>query len=132
MGQFSSGVFIVKVTIQVQSLFTECNFLVKDKENYTLEYPFQHMPGSLPGQSLKMNSSQPELNDNWTKISYKRGRPTQKGTEREAKHAKESEPRKANTGSTKLPLPPATQLYWKRKVMTNRRKLVLGTRQNLL
>jgi hypothetical protein len=38
-----------------------------------------------------MNSSQPELNDNWTKVSYKRGRSTQEGTDREAKHAKESE-----------------------------------------
>jgi hypothetical protein len=35
--------------------------------------------------------SQPELNDNWTKVSYKRDRPTQEATEREAKHAKESE-----------------------------------------
>jgi hypothetical protein len=25
------------------------------------------MPGSLPGQPQKINSSQPELNDNWTK-----------------------------------------------------------------
>jgi hypothetical protein len=38
-----------------------------------------------------MNSSQPELNDNWTKVSYERGRSTQEGNEREAKHAKESE-----------------------------------------
>jgi hypothetical protein len=39
-----------------------------------------------------MNSSQPELNnDSWTKVSYKRRRSTQEGTEREAKHAKESE-----------------------------------------
>jgi hypothetical protein len=38
-----------------------------------------------------MNYSQPELNDNWTKVSYKRGRSTQQGTEREAKHAKQSE-----------------------------------------
>jgi hypothetical protein len=49
------------------------------------------MPGSSPGQSQKMNSSQPELNDSWTKVSYKRGRSTLEGTEREAKHAKESE-----------------------------------------
>jgi hypothetical protein len=45
------------------------------------------MPGSLPGQSQKINSSQPEFNDNWTKVSYKRGRPTQEGTEREAKQS---------------------------------------------
>jgi hypothetical protein len=38
-----------------------------------------------------MNSSQPELNDNWTKLSYKRGRSTQEGTERGAKHATENE-----------------------------------------
>jgi hypothetical protein len=38
-----------------------------------------------------MNSSQPELNGNWTKVSYKRGSSTQEGTEREAKHAKERE-----------------------------------------
>jgi hypothetical protein len=49
------------------------------------------MPGSLPGQSQKMNSSQPELNDNWTKVSYKRGRSTQEGTKSVAKHTKESE-----------------------------------------
>jgi hypothetical protein len=49
------------------------------------------MPGSLPGQSQKINSSQPELNDNWTKVLYKRGRSTQEGTKREAKFAKESE-----------------------------------------
>jgi hypothetical protein len=48
-----------------------------DTENYTLEYLFQHMPGSLPAQSQQMYSSQanafpsqPELN-NWTKVSYK-------------------------------------------------------------
>jgi hypothetical protein len=49
------------------------------------------MPDSLPGQSQKMNSSQPVLKDNWTKVTYKRGRSTQEGTEREAKHAKENE-----------------------------------------
>jgi hypothetical protein len=38
-----------------------------------------------------MYSSQPELNNNWTKLSYKRGRSTQEETEREAKLAKESE-----------------------------------------
>jgi hypothetical protein len=48
------------------------------------------MPGSLPGKSQKMNFSQPELNDNWTKYHTKE-RSTQEGTERGAKHAKESE-----------------------------------------
>jgi hypothetical protein len=48
------------------------------------------MPGSLPAQSQKMNSSQPELN-NGTKVSYKRGRSTQEETEGEAKHTKDSE-----------------------------------------
>jgi hypothetical protein len=62
-----------------------------------------------------MYSSQPELNDNWTKVSYKRGRSTQKETEREAKHNQ----KKANTGSTKLKSPIATQLYWKGEVKTN-------------
>jgi hypothetical protein len=49
------------------------------------------MPGSLPGQSQQMNSSQPELNDNWTKVSQKRGRSTKEETEIEAKHTKEHE-----------------------------------------
>jgi hypothetical protein len=49
------------------------------------------MPGGLPAHSQKINSSQPELNNNWTKVSYKRGRSTQEETEREAKHAKESQ-----------------------------------------
>jgi hypothetical protein len=38
-----------------------------------------------------MNSSLQELNDSWTKISYKRCRSTQEGTKRKNKHAKESE-----------------------------------------
>jgi hypothetical protein len=41
-------------------------------------------------------------------------------------------PKKANTGSTKLPLPTAKQFYWKKKVKTNSRKPVLTTRQNFL
>jgi hypothetical protein len=49
------------------------------------------MPGSLPGNSQKNNFSKPELNDNWTKVSYKRGRSTQEETEREALLAKESQ-----------------------------------------
>jgi hypothetical protein len=85
------------------------------------------MPDSLPGQSQKMNYSQPELNDNWTKVAYKRGRSTQQGTEKEAKHAKQSE-------------------YWLNQTSTsnrytalldeesedNSRKPVLRTRQYLL
>jgi hypothetical protein len=47
------------------------------------------------------------------------------GTDKEAKHAKQSE-----HWLNKL-LPTATQLYWKRK-MKNSRKLVMRTRQNLL
>jgi hypothetical protein len=35
---------------------------------------------------------------------------------------KPNTPKKANTGSTKLPLPVATQLYWKRKVKTLQQK----------
>jgi hypothetical protein len=56
-------------------------FPSEDAENYTLEYLFHHMPGSLPAQSQQMYSSQqsqyhiqanafqfqPELN-NWTKV----------------------------------------------------------------
>jgi hypothetical protein len=62
----------------------------EDAENYTLEYFFEHMPGSLPAQSQQMYSSQPsqqsqyhtqanafpsqpELNNNWTKVSHKQG-----------------------------------------------------------
>jgi hypothetical protein len=44
------------------------------------------MPGALPGKSQKMYSTQQELNDNWTKVSYKRGR-----SKRIKKEAKESE-----------------------------------------
>jgi hypothetical protein len=54
-----------------------------------------------------MYSSQQEFNNNWTKVSYKRRRPTQEETEREAQHT----PKKAKTGSTKLPFPIVTQLY---------------------
>jgi hypothetical protein len=34
--------------------------------------------------------SQPELNNNWTKVSYKQGSSTQDETKREPKHTKES------------------------------------------
>jgi hypothetical protein len=57
-----------------------------------------------------MYSSQPELNNNQTKISYKR----------EDQHKKVKEKpntlNKVNTVSTKLPLPVTTQLYKQRKV----------------
>jgi hypothetical protein len=76
----------VKVTVQVSSDFT-VRFHIKDTENYTLKYSFQHMPG----QSQKMYSSQPELNDNWTKVSNKRSRSTQEEPEIKAKHAKQNE-----------------------------------------
>jgi hypothetical protein len=46
---------------------------------------------SFPAQSQKMFSSQSELNNHWTKVSKKRGRPTQEETERNAEQAKESE-----------------------------------------
>jgi hypothetical protein len=39
----------------------------------------------------KIISSQIELDYNWTKVSYKRGRSTQEEPEREAEHTKESE-----------------------------------------
>jgi hypothetical protein len=71
----------------------------EDAENYNLEYSFHHMPGSLPAQPQQIYSSQPELNDNWTKVSYKRRRLTQEETEREAKHTKERDHR-LNESST--------------------------------
>jgi hypothetical protein len=40
--------------------------------------------------------------------------------------------KRANTGSTRLSLPIATQLYQKRKVKTNNTKPVLRKCQNLL
>jgi hypothetical protein len=64
-----------KVTIQVSSVFT-VRFPNKDTECSS-----QHMPGSLHGQPQEINSSQP---DNWTTVSYKRGRSTQDGIDREA------------------------------------------------
>jgi hypothetical protein len=45
------------------------------------------MPGNLSAQSQKRYSSQPELNNSWTKVSYKRGRSTQEETQREAKQS---------------------------------------------
>jgi hypothetical protein len=50
-----------------------------------------NMSVTLPGQSQEMYSSQPELNDNWTKVSHKSSRSIQEETEIEDKHAKESE-----------------------------------------
>jgi hypothetical protein len=72
----------VKVTIQVPSVFT-VRF-----PNKVTECSSQHMPGSLPSQPQEKNSSQP---CNWTKVSYKRGRSTQDGIDKEAKHPKQSE-----------------------------------------
>jgi hypothetical protein len=45
---------------------------------------------------------------------------------------KPNTPKKANTGSTKLPLLIPIQLYWMRKVKTNSRRPVLRTHQILL
>jgi hypothetical protein len=73
----------VKVTTEVPSVFTECVFLVRTQKTIYWNIRFNICQ--------KLNSSQPELNDNWTKVSYKRGRSTQQKTEREAKHAKENE-----------------------------------------
>jgi hypothetical protein len=50
--------------------------------------------------SQKRYSSKPELNKNWTKVLYKRCRPAQDETEREAKHAKESEHRLNQTSTS--------------------------------
>jgi hypothetical protein len=71
-------------------MFYSVSFPSEDTENYTLEYLFQQMSGSLPAQSQKMYSSQPELNNNWIKVSYKRGRSTQEETETEARRIKET------------------------------------------
>jgi hypothetical protein len=57
---------------------------------------------SLPDQPQKMNSSQTELNDNWTKVSYKKGRSTQDGTDKEAKHVKQREHRLSPTSTSNL------------------------------
>jgi hypothetical protein len=81
----------VQVKIQVPSAFT-VRF-----PNMDTECSSQHMPGSLPGQPQEMYSSQ---RDNWTKVSYKRGRSTQDGTDKEAKHAKESEHRLNQTSTS--------------------------------
>jgi hypothetical protein len=74
--------------------------------------------------SQKKYSSQPELN-NWTKISYKRGKSTQEETEREAKHTQENEhwlnQSFASNRYTAL----------QEEVNFNSRKLVLRTCQNL-
>jgi hypothetical protein len=61
-----------------------------------------------------MYSSQLELNETGLKHRTKEA-------DQHKKELKEkpNTPKKANTGSTKLPLPSATQLYWKRKVKTN-------------
>jgi hypothetical protein len=56
------------------------------------------MTGRLLGKSQRMNSSQPELNG--LKYRTEEASSTQEETEREAKQTK-----KANTGSTKRPLP---------------------------
>jgi hypothetical protein len=52
-------------------------FPSKDTENYTIKCSFLHVPGSSLAQSQKNYTSQPELNNNWTKVSYKTGRSTQ-------------------------------------------------------
>jgi hypothetical protein len=79
-------------------------FPSEDAEKSILWSSVQNMAGKLPAQSQQMYSlqqsqyhtqanavpSQPKLN-NWTKVSYERGRLTQDETEREAKHTKESE-----------------------------------------
>jgi hypothetical protein len=70
----------VKVTVQVANVL-QMGFPSEDSENYTLEYSFQHMAGSLPAESQKMYSSEPELNNNWIKVSCKRDRSAQEETE---------------------------------------------------
>jgi hypothetical protein len=69
-------------------------------ENYTLEYSFQYMPGSLPGKSQTINSS--------TGLKYRT-----KEADQHKKELKEKPnmSKKADTGSTKLPLSTARQPY---------------------
>jgi hypothetical protein len=64
-----------------------------------------------------MDISQPEPNNGWTRVSYKRRRPAQEEYQGDVKHT---------TGSIQLP-----QLYWMRKTDTNNSKTDLGTHQNL-
>jgi hypothetical protein len=74
-------------------------FLVRTQK--TLEYSFQHMPVIYMLSHIKMYSSQPELNNNWTKI-YERYKKKPK--------EKPNTPKKTNTDSTKFPLQVATQI----------------------
>jgi hypothetical protein len=71
------------------------------------------MPGNLPSHSQKNYSSQAELNNNWTKVSSK-----ELDQHKRKPKEKPNTTKKANTGSSKLPLPVATQLFQKRKVKT--------------
>jgi hypothetical protein len=66
---------------------------------------FPTIPQSQYNTQANAFPSQPELNNNWIKVSYKQGRSTQDETK------KPNTQKKAKTGSTKLPLPIATQLY---------------------
>jgi hypothetical protein len=71
------------------------------------------MPGNLPAQSHQIHSSQQsqgnafpskqELNNNWTKVSYRRGRSTQDETETKTKESKD--------WLKQFPIPVTTQLY---------------------
>jgi hypothetical protein len=58
--------------------------------------------------SSQQSQSQPELNNNWTKVSYH----TNKVDEHKTKLIENPNTlKKAKTGSTELPLPITTQLY---------------------
>jgi hypothetical protein len=70
------------MTIQVPSVFT-VGF-----PNKVAEFSSQHMPDSVSGKPQGMNSSQLA---NWDKLWYRRGRSTQDGAAKEAKHDKQSE-----------------------------------------
>jgi hypothetical protein len=47
--------------------------------------------GSFTWSATEINTTQPDLNDNWTNVSYKRRRSAEEETKREAKHTYESE-----------------------------------------
>jgi hypothetical protein len=106
------------------------------------------MLGSLPAQSQQMYPSQPscqsqyhtqtkafpsqqELNNNWTKVSYKRGRSTQGKTERETKQTKGSVPCLNQTSTSSRYTALEESENQQRKVKTNSAKPVMRTRQNL-
>jgi hypothetical protein len=116
---FSSGVFVVKVTIQVASQVTQETIFWSIRFNMCqLIYLHSHKKYIFPKQNEITNG-----------LKYHT-----KKVDQQKKKLKEkpNTPKKANTGSTKIPLLIAMQLYKKKKMELSSRKPVLTTRQNLL